>query len=73
VVWNTRYTGLALDELRAGGMRTDREDMERLSPPLHHHIRLDGHYQFTLPEPLARRRIPVAARSERSRRALPNR
>jgi TnpA family transposase len=54
VVWNTRYMGLALDELRAAGMRIDPEDVERLSPLVHHHIHLDGRYSFTLPEPLMR-------------------
>ncbi len=32
VVWNTRYMGLALDELRRMGMRIDAADVERLSP-----------------------------------------
>jgi TnpA family transposase len=54
VVWNSRYMGLALDELRATGMRIDPEDIERLSPLGHHHIHLDGRYSFTLPEPLTR-------------------
>jgi TnpA family transposase len=54
VVWNTRYMGLALDQLRAGGMRIDVDDLERLSPLVHHHIHLDGRYSFILPEPLAR-------------------
>jgi TnpA family transposase len=54
VVWNTRYMGLALDQLRAAGMRIDPEDVERLSPLVHHHIHLDGRYSFTLPEPLTR-------------------
>jgi TnpA family transposase len=52
VVWNTRYMGLALDELRAGGMRIDANDLERLSPLVHHHIHLDGRYSFSLPESL---------------------
>src|SRR5229473_5918593 len=51
-VWNTRYMGLALNELRAAGMRIDADDLERLSPLTHHHIHLDGRYSFTLPEPL---------------------
>ncbi len=54
VVWNRRYMGLALDELRPVGMRIDPEDIERLSPLVHHHIHLDGRYSFTLPEPLTR-------------------
>lgn len=54
VVWNTRYMGLALDELRPVGRRIDPEDIDRLSPLVHHHIHLDGRYSFTLPEPLTR-------------------
>jgi TnpA family transposase len=54
VVWNTRYMSLTLDDLRSAGLRTDPEDVERLSPLLHHHIHLDGRYHFTLPEPLTR-------------------
>jgi Tn3 transposase DDE domain len=54
VVWNTRYMGLALDELRAAGMPIQPDDVERLSPLVHHHIHLDGRYTFTLPEPQAR-------------------
>ncbi|MBV9327625.1 MAG: Tn3 family transposase [Chloroflexi bacterium] len=40
VVWNTRYMGLALDDLRSAGMRINPDDVERLSPLLHHHIHL---------------------------------
>jgi hypothetical protein len=54
VVWNTRYMGLALAELRSAGMRIDADDLEWLSPLVHHHIHLDGRYTFTLPEPQAR-------------------
>ena len=54
VVWNTRYMGLGLDDLRSAGMHVDPEDVERLSPLLHHHIHLDGRYHFALPEPLTR-------------------
>jgi TnpA family transposase len=53
VLWNTRYMGLALDELRAAGMRIQPEDIERLSPLIHHHIHLDGRYSFSLPESVA--------------------
>jgi hypothetical protein len=52
VVWNTRYMGLALDQLRAAGMQIHPDDLERLSPLVNHHIHLDGRYNFTLPEPL---------------------
>jgi TnpA family transposase len=53
VVWNTRYMGLALDELRRMCMRIDAADVERLSPLVHHHIHLEGRYTFMLPEQLA--------------------
>jgi hypothetical protein len=53
VLWNTRYMGLAFDELRRSGVRLAR-DVERLSPRVHHHIHLDGRYSFTLPEPQTR-------------------
>jgi hypothetical protein len=46
--------GLALDELRAAGLRIDPNDVERLSPLMHHHVPLDGRYSFTLPEPVTR-------------------
>jgi hypothetical protein len=45
--------GLALDELRAAGKVIQPEDVERLSPLVHHHIHLDGRYSFSLLEPLA--------------------
>jgi hypothetical protein len=53
VVWNTRYMGLALDDVRNAGMPINPEDVERLSPLLHHHIHLDGRYTFALPEAVA--------------------
>jgi Tn3 transposase DDE domain len=52
-LWNTRYMGLALDELRRIGVQVNPDDVERLSPLVHHHIHFDGRYSFTLPEPLA--------------------
>jgi hypothetical protein len=54
VLWNTRYMSLALDELRTAGMLIQPEDVERLSPLVHHHIHLDRRYSFLLPEPLVR-------------------
>jgi hypothetical protein len=45
--------GLALDDLRGDGLAISPEDIEQLSPLLHH-IHLDGRYHLTLPEPLAR-------------------
>lgn len=54
MVWNTHDTGLALDELRAAGLRIDPDNVERLSPPVHHHIHLAVRCSFALPEPLKR-------------------
>ncbi len=42
------YTFCALQATHAA----DADDLERLSPLVHHHIHLDGRYSFTLPEPL---------------------
>jgi TnpA family transposase len=53
VVWNTRYMGLALDDLRSAGVHVYPDDVERLSPLVHHHIHLDGRYTFALPEAVA--------------------
>jgi hypothetical protein len=53
VLWNTRYLGLALDELRAASVLILPEDVERLSPLVHHHNPLDGRYSISLPDPLA--------------------
>jgi hypothetical protein len=53
VVWNPRYMGHALDDLRTAGMPINPEDVERLSPLLHHRIHLDGRYTFVLPEAVA--------------------
>ncbi|MBV9599983.1 MAG: Tn3 family transposase, partial [Chloroflexi bacterium] len=53
VVWNTRYMGLALDDLRSAGMRINPDDVDRLSPLVHHHIHLDGRSTFALPEAVA--------------------
>src|SRR3954451_11064192 len=70
VVWNTRYMGLALDELQKMGMPINPEDVERLSPLLHHHIHLDGRYTFALPEAMAACQVgevhPVLPRTARA-------
>jgi hypothetical protein len=33
-------------------MQIHPDDLQRLSPLVHHHIHLDGRYSFTLPEPV---------------------
>ena len=53
-LWNTRYTSLALAELRAERFEIADEDAERLSPLRHEHINLLGRYHFTLADRLRR-------------------
>lgn len=53
-LWNTRYTNLALDSLRAEGFKIAEENVERLSPLRHEHINLLGRYHFTLTESVQR-------------------
>lgn len=49
-LWNTLYPDLALDGLRAQGYPVLDADVARLSPYVRHHIRVHGHYTFTLPD-----------------------
>ncbi|MCD0168206.1 MULTISPECIES: Tn3 family transposase [unclassified Deinococcus] len=53
VLWNTRYMGVALDDLRQAGKIEDERDISRLTPLLHGHIRMLGTYEFKLPEEIA--------------------
>ncbi|MGC9221811.1 MAG: Tn3 family transposase [Solirubrobacteraceae bacterium] len=47
-VWNTVYTGLALDQLKASGELISSSEIEHISPLAHQHIHLYGHYPFDL-------------------------
>nr|WP_262983626.1 Tn3 family transposase [Enterobacter sp. 9-2] len=40
----------ALSWMRSNGEKTGDEDIARLSPLMHEHINMLGHYTFTLPE-----------------------
>ena len=53
VLWTTRYTDLALAQLRREGMAVRDEDVARLSPLSYAHVNLLGRYHFTLPEAVA--------------------
>jgi TnpA family transposase len=53
VLWNTQYIQLALDDLLASGYPVLEEDVARMSPLIHNHVRMLGTYRFALPEPLA--------------------
>lgn len=53
VLWNTRYIGVALGDLRQSGTAVNDEDVARLSPLLHEHVNMLGRYDFTLPDEIA--------------------
>uniref|UniRef100_UPI0006664ECB Tn3 family transposase n=6 Tax=Enterobacter TaxID=547 RepID=UPI0006664ECB len=44
------YMQEALSWMRSNGEETGGEDIARLSPLMHGHINMLGHYTFTLPE-----------------------
>lgn len=50
VLWNTLYMHAALDHLRQQPQEVREEDEKRLSPLLHGHVNVLGHYSFTLAE-----------------------
>jgi hypothetical protein len=50
VLWNTIYMQAALDHLRQQSVDVKDEDEVRLSPLIHGHINVLGHYSFTLTE-----------------------
>lgn len=50
VLWNTIYMEEALKDLRNGSIEIRAEDEARLSPLIHEHINVLGHYSFTLSE-----------------------
>ncbi len=47
---NTLYMQEALSHLRSTGEGPEDEHIARLSPLMHGHINMLGHYTFTLPE-----------------------
>ena len=50
VLWNTRYQGAALAQLRSSGYPVRDEDVARLSPFLRQHINMHGRYSSSLPD-----------------------
>lgn len=50
VLWNSLYMQEALSHLRSTGETPEDEHIARLSPLMHGHINMLGHYTFTLPE-----------------------
>ncbi len=53
VLWNAQYLDDAIAQLRATGHQITDEDLWRLSPLQHEHIKMLGHFPFTLPHELA--------------------
>ncbi|MGH2969421.1 MAG: Tn3 family transposase, partial [Solirubrobacteraceae bacterium] len=53
VVWNAQYMDDAIAHLRATGHQITHEDLKRLSPLQHEHIKMLGNFPFTLPHELA--------------------
>ena len=52
VLWNAQYLDDAIAQLRATGHQITDEDLRRLSPLQHEHIKMLGHFPFTLPHEL---------------------
>lgn len=50
VLWNTLYMQEALSHLRQSGEIPEEEHLARLSPLIHGHINMLGHYTFSLSE-----------------------
>jgi len=48
VLWNTLYLDAALADLQQRSIAVDQDDIARLSPLGHDHIRFHGNYSFTL-------------------------
>jgi hypothetical protein len=55
-LWNTVYLDAALARLRADGYPVAGEDVARLSAYIRHHLNVEGHYSFQLPELIGTRR-----------------
>jgi TnpA family transposase len=53
VLWNAQYMDDAVAYLRAGGHEITDEDLKRLSPLQHKHIKMLGNFPFILPRELA--------------------
>jgi hypothetical protein len=50
VLFTTRYTDAAVNQLRADGFDVRDEDVARLSQFVRHHINMLGRYSFRLPD-----------------------
>ncbi len=57
VLWNTIYMQAVLDHLRQQGEKVKAEEEARLSPLIHKHVNMLGHYSFTLAEQVMNGRL----------------
>jgi len=57
VLWNTQYMGVTLNALRERGQALDETECARISPLVHDHITMLGHYSFDVPKPVAEGRL----------------
>lgn len=65
VLWKAQYLDDAITDLRATGHHVTDEDLQRLSPLQHEHVKMLGHFPFTLPHDLgagARRQLRELAK-----------
>jgi TnpA family transposase len=53
VLWNAQYLDDAIVQLRTTGHQITDEDLRRLSPLQHEHVKMLGHFPFTLSHELA--------------------
>lgn len=52
-LWNTLYLDKAISHLRESGTKVRGEDLAKVSPLMHSHVRVLGHYHFRLDESVA--------------------
>ena len=57
VLWNTSYMESALNRLENQSVKIDDNLVQRLSPLLHEHINVLGHYSFTLSEQIEKGKL----------------
>jgi hypothetical protein len=64
VLWNSLYIQEALSHIRTTTGKTLKDEhIARLSPLLHGHINMLGHYTFTLPEDILKGKLPPLNRN----------
>jgi len=57
VLWNTLYMESALNHMKGQGIPINEGDFSRLSPLLHSHINMLGHYSFVLTDLISKGKL----------------